>query len=191
MTRPMGDELLRGEKVYLRRIHMDDAPLLTRWMEQMDYARHLMRRMAYPPSVEEMGEWLKEPSSDEPMFAICRREDDRMVGWCGFKDVRWSSRHALFAIGIGDAEMRGHGYGIDGTRLLLRYGFMEMNLNCIALEVFSFNAPAIATYEKLGFRHDGTMRAYLYRDGEYHDMHLMSLLYSEWRAQQNKDQRDG
>jgi RimJ/RimL family protein N-acetyltransferase len=48
--------------------------------------------------------------------------------------------------------------------------------------VFSFNTPAIRTYEKVGFQHDGMMRGFQYRDGEYHDMLLMSMLCSEWEA---------
>lgn len=182
MARPIGDELLRGKLVYLKRMQSEDAPLVVGWMSSMDYARHLMRRMAYPSTVEEMQGWIREADANEPLFAVCLTDDDRLVGFCGFKDVRWASRHALFAVGIGESAMRGRGYGTEATELLLRYAFLEMNLNCVALEVFSFNAPAIAVYQKLGFKLDGTMRAYLYRDGEYHDMHLMSLLQSEWFA---------
>jgi RimJ/RimL family protein N-acetyltransferase len=115
-----------------------------------------------------------------PTFAIRSREDGRLLGMCALKDIRWASRHAMCWIGIGDPAMRGRGYGSDAMRVLLRFAFMDMNLNCIALEVFSYNKPALAAYRKLGFKDDGVLRAYLYRDGEYYDMHLMSMLRGEW-----------
>lgn len=46
--------------------------------------------------------------------------------------------------------------------------------------VFAYNEPAIALYENLGFRHEGTFREFLQRDGVRHDMHLYGLLRPEW-----------
>jgi RimJ/RimL family protein N-acetyltransferase len=125
----------------------------------------------------------------EPAFAIRTIDGDRLIGVCGLKDLRWASRHSFFWIGIGDPDARGKGYGSDATRILLKYVFMELNLNCLGLEVMAYNDRAIAAYRKVGFREDGRARAYVYRDGIYHDMLFMSMTRDEWEALYGADAR--
>jgi RimJ/RimL family protein N-acetyltransferase len=60
--------------------------------------------------------------------------------------------------------------------------FKEMNINKVALHVYSFNKRAIRSYEKLGFKTEGVRRAELFRKGEFHDIVDMGLLSSEWEA---------
>lgn len=180
----LGDDLLQGELVYLNRLTTADVPLMAKFWSDMGFLRHLTRSMSYPRSAESLEEWIRSRDDEfsPPAFAIRVRESNQFIGACAFKDLRWQSRHSLFWIGIGEPAMRGRGFGSDATRVLLRYAFLELNLNCVALEVFSFNVPAIAAYRKVGFKEDGLMRSFLYRDGVHYDMHLMSMLRSEWEA---------
>jgi RimJ/RimL family protein N-acetyltransferase len=76
----------------------------------------------------------------------------------------------------------GKGYGTDATRALLRYAFEEANLHRIELEVFAFNPRAIRVYEKCGFKLEGVRKQALYREGEWHDEHIMAILRDEWLA---------
>ncbi len=69
-------------------------------------------------------------------------------------------------------------------RLLLTFAFDELNLHRVQLTVFSYNRPAIALYEKLGFQREGTFREFLQRDGRRHDMFLYGLLRREWQARE-------
>jgi len=67
-------------------------------------------------------------------------------------------------------------------RLMLRYGFMELNLNRVTLGVFANNPRAVRSYEKCGFVHEGCLREFLLRDGKYCDMLQMGILREEWEA---------
>jgi len=64
--------------------------------------------------------------------------------------------------------------------LLLRHGFLTLNLNRVFLRVFETNPRAIRSYEKAGFIHEGRLRQAEFRDGQYVDILLMSVLRSEW-----------
>jgi RimJ/RimL family protein N-acetyltransferase len=57
---------------------------------------------------------------------------------------------------------------------------MELNLYRLQLSVKAYNTRAIRLYEKLGFKHEGTLREYGERNGERYNMHLYGLLRHEW-----------
>lgn len=178
----LGKELLRGDVVCLTRPSKEDIGHFAKWSADMEYQRLLRRGMVYPGSLEEHEAWFAEMAKSEAdyPFAIRTLVEDRLVGMLVVKDIFWQARHCSFFIGIGNPEMRGRGYGTDAIRTLLKYAFLEMNMNRIGLEVMSYNLPAIHSYQRVGFKLEGTLRAFAYRDGVYYDMHIMGILRSEW-----------
>ncbi|WP_371413714.1 GNAT family N-acetyltransferase [Virgibacillus sp. Bac330] len=66
----------------------------------------------------------------------------------------------------------------NGT--IINYGFEQLNLHRIELEVFDFNTRARKSYEKLGFKQEGIRREVLFYDGEYHHAIMMSILKDEY-----------
>jgi RimJ/RimL family protein N-acetyltransferase len=63
---------------------------------------------------------------------------------------------------------------------LLRIAFRELGAHRFYLDVFDHNARARHVYESLGFRYEGVMREAANLDGNWHDLHLMSMLESEY-----------
>ena len=181
----LGSDLLIGRKVRLARPTADDVVTIAGWSLDLEYQRLLRRGMVYPGSVEEHRGWFDEMFRNEQSypFAVRTLVEDRLVGLLVIKDIMWQARHCSFFIGIGDAGERGQGYGSDAVRVLLQYAFLEMNLNRVGLEVMAYNPDAVRAYEAAGFQHEGRLRAYVYRDGVYYDVLLMSILRSEWEAQ--------
>jgi putative acetyltransferase len=49
-----------------------------------------------------------------------------------------------------------------------------LGLRRLGLIVFADNPGACALYEQLGFRHEGMLRDYVYKRGEYVDAHVMA-----------------
>lgn len=78
-------------------------------------------------------------------------------------------------------ELRGKGYGSRVYDLLFKYCFDFMNMHRLWLLVIDTNQVAIGLYTKKGFIEEGRYREALFRDGEYHDYILMSLLENEYR----------
>jgi RimJ/RimL family protein N-acetyltransferase len=177
-------DLLRGKKVYLDRVKKADIPLLKTWWNDTTYQATLRRDGIFMITEETLEEWNLEPGEvmnrDFFGFAIRRNEDNLLVGNCGLMQIRWQARSCELFIGIGEAEMRGKGYGADGLRVLVNYAFQEMNMHRVGLVVGAFNTPAIQTYERVGFKHEGAMRDFVYRAGKHHDMLHMSILDHEW-----------
>ena len=64
---------------------------------------------------------------------------------------------------------------------LIRIAFLELGAHRVFLDVFEDNSRARHLYESVGFRHEGVMRDAACRDGHWLNLHLMSMLESEYR----------
>jgi diamine N-acetyltransferase len=72
-----------------------------------------------------------------------------------------------------------------GRRLLmeiLRITFGELGAHRVFLDVFEDNVRARRVYESLGFVYEGIMRQAARRDSHWCDLHLMSMLESEFKG---------
>jgi RimJ/RimL family protein N-acetyltransferase len=118
-------------------------------------------------------------------FLIQRLDDDRIIGMTALFDANSQHRNAWVAIGIGERELWGKGYGTDAMNLILRYGFMELNLHRVNLYTFDINPRAIRSYEKSGFVHEGKVRLAMNRYGKRADLVYMGILRREWQERQN------
>lgn len=86
------------------------------------------------------------------------------------------NHRASFSLGIFVPHRRGIGLGREITRLVVQWGFLDLGLHRVELEVLATNERAIRCYRACGFVHEGTRRqAELYPDG-WHDFLIMGLL---------------
>ena len=133
-------------------------------------------------SRQDLLDWIQSHRGrdDEVLYAVVDTQVDRCVGHVGLYQIDCHSRKAEFAILLGLEEYQGKGLGEAISRIVLEYGFKELNLNKITLSVISTNMRAIHLYEKLGFSVEGRLRQEIWRGGEYLDLILMSILQSEW-----------
>jgi RimJ/RimL family protein N-acetyltransferase len=69
---------------------------------------------------------------------------------------------------------------------LLDFGFGQLRMERIWLEVYDYNERARRSYEKSGFVVEGVQRHANYRLGKYHDVILMAVLHDDWLKQERK-----
>ena len=117
--------------------------------------------------------------ADMFIFVILERGENRPIGYCFLSNVSPVHRNAKLGIAIGEADHRDKGYGSDALRGLVDFGFRDLNLERIWLDVFTDNARAIHVYEKLGFCHEGSLRRHYFVEGRYRDALVMGLLRHE------------
>jgi RimJ/RimL family protein N-acetyltransferase len=147
--------------------------------------------MFLPKSKRDEEQWYERmaqnPQEERP-FAIDLREGNewRLIGNCGAFGIDWVNRSAELGIMIGDKANWNRGCGAEAMTLMLKHGFETLNLNRIFLRVYSNNPRAIRSYEKTGFKLEGTLREAVFKHGRYDDVHFMSVLRSEWDAREDK-----
>jgi len=187
----MNEPFLVGERIYLRPLDEGDLDRCLRWINDAGILARLGRRTPMSRAMER--EWLaNQYRSDRDLnMAIVVSDGDRHIGNCGFNEIDHPNRSGVFGILIGERDAWGKGYGPEAARLVLEYGFGELNLHRISLCVHADNERAIRAYEKVGFRREGVLRDAYYRHGRYHDTLIMAVLASEWPPAEPEDPRSG
>lgn len=182
----MSTSLFQGEQVRLISPEPQlTAGLFAKWMRDSEFVRLLGTDPARLYSVDKYKEWIEkdyveEQKIDELLFLICLLKEDRSIGLIGLDGIRWNHGDAWVAIGLGERDCWGKGYGTDAMRIVLRYAFDELNLHRLSLSVFEYNQRAIRSYAKVGFVVEGRARQFLNRDGKRYDMIFMGILRAEW-----------
>jgi RimJ/RimL family protein N-acetyltransferase len=179
--------LLRGPRVRLTAVTMDDLPTIARWNQDAGFARMFEANPAAPKPPTALEPWLEGHSRSDTgyLFGVRLLGGDELLGFVELESILWPHRHTWVSIAIGDAANQGQGYGAEALGLALQFAFQELNLHRVQLTVFSYNQRAIALYEKLGFRREGTFREHIERDGTRFDMYLYGMLRPEWLAAQS------
>lgn len=176
-------DLLKGENLYLTSFKEEDLSIFESWYNNIAFLRSYDMVAAFPVSQIELKDMLKDirQAHDRYIFAVRSKVDNRLIGVTGFENILWNNGTAVIYIGIGDTLSRGKGFGSEALALTMEFGFEELNLHRIQLNVLSYNEPAIRLYEKLGFKREGTYREFIHRDSKRYDMYLYGILRSEWK----------
>jgi len=141
-------------------------------------------RWLFPRSLPSMLDWYDHlrDSRDASPFAIVH--ESKFIGYCSLRSPIFSGRE--LAIAIFDSRYHGKGVGTFAVTELCRFGFEHIKIPRIELGVYPTNRRALACYARCGFRDEALLRRFLYHDGSWIDVILMSLLRSEWAKQQRE-----
>ncbi len=175
--------ILEGDKVSLRVFDPErDHMYYHAWMKDNQFMRLLDSDPIIFWPKKMVKEWFEKQMDGSVTMAIFRKNDEtKPVGFIALDGINWVSGDAWVAVGIGERDDWGKGYGTDAMRLMLRYAFCQLNLHRVSLSVFDYNPRAIRSYEKAGFVREGVSPQFVEREGKRYDMLYMGILRSEWK----------
>lgn len=157
-----------------------------------------------PELIEEMREWRNDPrirdwcrqvglitprdqekwyiaQNDDKsirMFSIIEPTKQDVIGICGLTSIDMISRRAEFSIYVAP-KFQGFGFGYMALKTLVKFGFLELGLNSIWGESFDGN-KAMTMFQRIGFQHEGTRRQFYFKNGQFLDAQLFSILRHEF-----------
>ena len=70
----------------------------------------------------------------------------------------------------------------DVLQTVLQFVYWEANLNRIYVYCASDNSVLLDTLDHSPFTHEGQLRHEIYRNGDYLDRHIYSILQREWEG---------
>ena len=175
--------MIKGDVCGLRAIQRDDLDSLLTWRNRPEL-RQFFREYREISPAQQM-EWFENIVQEDPrtrMFAIVRLSDGELMGACGLCYIDQINQNADFSIYIGKDDLYiDDTYAVDAAKLLLEYGFNEVNLHRVWAEIYSIDEPKISFFKKLGFVPEGVHRQTHWTGGEWVDSLFYGMLRDEYQ----------
>jgi RimJ/RimL family protein N-acetyltransferase len=178
---------LVGRRVMLREPRAGDAPALFSLLSTEDVSRFIS---SPPPTLEGFERYVswthrQRASGQYVCFAIVLQGADAPIGLIhvralgpGFATADWG-----FAIG---SEFWGTGLFAEAAELILDFTFDVLGTHRLEARAALCNERGNGAMRKLGAEREGILRHSFFRNGEYLDQVLWSILQDEWKKQQQE-----
>jgi len=167
-------------KVSLRFITIEDTPNILKWKNNINVKKNFCIQEDLTEEVHKNWFYNKVLKGEVVQFIIRDEESKIDVGSTYLRDIDLNNKKAEFGIFIGEDNCRGKGIGTKSVELTVKYAFNELKIHKVYLRVFSNNIAAIKSYEKAGFKYEGTARDdILLPEGIYQDIIFMSIVNKE------------
>ena len=176
--------MLKGDHVGLRAIEEGDLGSLLEWRNRPDFRRHF--REYRELGTAQQRRWYETVVLGDDrvrMFSIARLADGALIGAAGLCYIDAQNRNADLSLYIGiDGLYIDDTYAPDAARLLLGYGFGELNLHRIWAEIYAFDVAKQKLFDRLGLSLDGRHRETHFSEGAWHDSLFYGILRDEFKG---------
>ncbi|MBM7097439.1 GNAT family N-acetyltransferase [Bacillus sp. H-16] len=164
----------------------EDFDDLISWVNDTDPAFFMKwsgPTFTYPLTIEQLNnysEGANKSGSDAFIFKVVVDETNEAAGHLALRKI--DSYHSCARLGkvLISPDYRGKGFAKPAIRKALEFAFEYLDLNRLALGVFSFNTPAYQLYRETGFTEEGYFRDFRRVGDEYWDMYEMAMLKKDY-----------
>lgn len=164
----------------LRAVELEDLDMLREMMNDPDIESNI-GGFSYPISKTQQEQWFNNLNKKQnEIRLIITAKDLGAIGTIILTDIDWKNRTAeIHHKIVNDESVRNHGYDSIAQVALLKYAFEQLNLNCIYSRVIEYNEISKHINLKLGYKHEGTLRNRIYKNGKYNALEIYSMLKGE------------
>ena len=171
----------RGKNVDYVPINSEHVKIYQKWVNDPDVRKYLIQH--FPKTLEEIKKWFDpkpEGLRNEIIFEIWHKEGKKPIGIMGLVDINWIYRFGFIIIYIGEIDYWGQNIATESLKLLIEYGFNEVNLNKIMGWINVENKASLRAAEKAGLSVEAHTKQMALFDGKYMDVKLYSIFNEEW-----------
>ncbi|MDO1502194.1 GNAT family N-acetyltransferase [Winogradskyella maritima] len=177
--------MIVGKYIGLRALEREDLSTLRDWRNKIKFRKNF--REVRELSLADQESWfesLQKTKHINYMFVVIDLETNTPIGAAGLLYINWIIRSADFSFYIGgdDIYIDESPKCKEAVHLLLNYGFGNLNLNKIWMELYEFDSKKISFFTKnYKFLKDGVLRDNCFENGEFHNSYIISLLRRDFR----------
>ncbi len=177
--------LFTEKNIYVAPIdHEKDAIIVSQWTHDPSFQRGKLISPALPlpeAKIKKQFEAIeKQIEADKRFyFSVHAKNDDRLIGFGDIYRISWTNQSGMLALGLGDTNDRGHGYGTEILKLLVRFAFDELSLYRLSAAISEDNTAALKLFQKAGFVEEIHQRERIHRDGRRWDLIYVGLLQED------------
>ncbi len=170
---------LKGEKIYLRALEPTDLDFL--YQLENDESVWEVSNTCSPYSKFVLKQYLENAHRDifevkQLRLVICKREDEKAVGFLDLFDFDPRHRRAGLGIIIFSETDKGQGYATETIQLVISYGFSHLNLHQLYANITLDNKKSMTLFEKLGFIKAGEKKDWVWSQGIFKNEFFYQLI---------------
>ena len=174
--------MLVGKYTYLRSVETSDLEKLRDWRNIPEFRINFREHREL--NLDNQKNWFNRliTSVNDYMFVIVDVNTNELIGACGLLYTNWIIRSADFSFYIGKDNLYiDEKYSKDAACILIRYGFCDLNLNKIWMELYEYDKKKLDFFQNsFNFQIDGRLRQNAFANGKYWDSYIISLLKSDF-----------
>ena len=163
---------ITGNSLYLRELQLEDADgNYPNWLNDpvvCKYNSHGDINYTKEMAIEYIN--FVNNSLAHKVFAICVKKTDKHIGNVALQQISKNNKSAEFAIILGEEEFMGKGLSKEASKLILNYGFNQLNLNRIYCGTSVNNLPMQKLAISLGMSEEGIARESVFKNGKFLDV---------------------
>ncbi len=173
---------LRGPNARLRELRPSDAAALFHALSRSDVTRFISPPPATLQGFEEFLMWAERErgSGTHVCFGILEPGTDIPVGLFQIRALEGGFRVSEWGFALAPQHW-GTGLFVESAQLALEFAFNELGVHRLEARAATRNGRGNAALRKLGAVQEGVLRQSFFRNGEYMDQALWSILADDWR----------
>jgi [ribosomal protein S5]-alanine N-acetyltransferase len=175
--------VLTSQQVVLRELRLSDAASLFAMLTTEEVSRFI----SPPPSTVEGFErfiaWThrQRAAGTYACFAVTLKGHDTAIGIFQIRELNGGFGTAEWGFAIG-SPFWGTGVFQEGARLMVDFAFEVLGAHRLEARAAVRNGRGNAALQKIGAVQEAVLRKSFFRNGEYLDQVLYSILEDDWRA---------
>ncbi len=178
---------LEGRRITLREPRTEDAPCLYSVLCTDEVARFISPP---PPTVEGFERYVawsqrQREAGQYVCFAIVPRGSDLPIGLIHLRALGPGFSIADWGVAIG-SEFWGSGIFSEAAELILDFAFGVLRTHRLEARAAICNARGNGAMKKLGAEREGVLRHAFFRNGDYLDQVIWSILREDWQKRQQE-----
>jgi RimJ/RimL family protein N-acetyltransferase len=176
--------IIEGEKIGLRSLELEDVKVLHKEMNNANMTQYLLSYRPFSLGDEEAfvkSSWEDRQKGIGHTFGVIEKKAKKLIGTVSLMRMSPINKNAELGVWIAE-DYWNKGYGPEAEKLMVKYGFNELNLHSIYASAYSFNERSIKAMKKIGMKEVGRFRERIYRHGKYHDAVYLDILKKEFKG---------
>lgn len=166
-------------QITIRKFTKNDIPKKVEWINNPQNNRYLHYDL--PLEISKTERWYDTNAGRTDRYDAVIEADGVPVGLIGLLVIDYKNKKAEYYISMGETDYKGKGIAKEASRLILNYGFNELNLNRIFLYTETENLAAQRLFESIGFVKEGCLKEDVVSHGIFSDRFMYGYLRKNWK----------
>lgn len=171
-----------SRRLYFRAFEYEDLAFINKIRNENELFEFTCGNKFYISS-ERDKKWIEDKifnNSKQLYLMLCTIDSNVPIGYVAATNIDYINRKVQYGGIVIAKEFAGNGYGTEASQLLLKHIFEELGMNMIYGYWREDHKASLRMAENSGFKIDGLIRDYVYKQNKFHNAYILSQLKSDY-----------